>query len=358
MRKIQGKDPLIRIEVDTDVVAEVVSDWTGIPVGRMVRDEAQTILQLDERLKTRIKGQDHAIEAIARGIRASKAGIGNPATPIGVFLFVGPSGVGKTETGLAVAEALFGGERFVVTLNMSEFQEKHTVSRLIGSPPGYVGYGEGGALTEAVRQRPYSVVLLDEVEKADPEVMNIFYQVFDKGMLADGEGRVIDFKNTVIFMTSNLASDMIFQLCARGTRPSPDEVTAAIRPLLSRHFKPALLARMTIVPFYPIDAAAMKMIVELKLARLAQRLMESHRIAFDYESAVVEQIVRRCNEVETGARNIDHIMQGSLLPRVSTEILSRLGEGRLPERLSLTLAADGDFNLAFSERQAVALVQG
>lgn len=358
LRKIQGKDPLIRIEVDTDVVAEVVSDWTGIPVGRMIRDEAQTILQLDDRLKTRIKGQDHAIEAIARGIRASKAGIGNPTTPIGVFLFVGPSGVGKTETGLAVAEALFGGERFVVTLNMSEFQEKHTVSRLIGSPPGYVGYGEGGALTEAVRQRPYSVVLLDEVEKADPEVMNIFYQVFDKGMLADGEGRVIDFKNTVIFMTSNLASDMIFQLCARETRPSPGEVTAAIRPLLSRHFKPALLARMTIVPFYPIDAAAMTMIVELKLARLAQRLMESHRIAFDYEPAVVEQIVRRCNEVETGARNIDHIMQGALLPRVSTEILSRLGEGRLPERLSLTLGADGDFNLAFSERQTAALVQG
>jgi type VI secretion system protein VasG len=358
LRRIQGRDPLIRIEVDREVVAEVVSDWTGIPVGRMVSDEAQTILQLGDRLKTRIKGQDQAIEAIARGIRASKAGIGNPATPIGVFLFVGPSGVGKTETGLAVAEALFGGERFVVTLNMSEFQEKHTVSRLIGSPPGYVGYGEGGVLTEAIRQRPYSVVLLDEVEKGDPEVMNIFYQVFDKGMLADGEGRVIDFKNTVIFMTSNLASDIILQQCARGTRPSSDELTGAIRPLLSRHFKPALLARMTIVPFYPIDADAMKMIVELKLSRLAQRLMESHRMRFDYEPAVIEQIVRRCDEVETGARNIDHIMQGSLLPRISTEILSRMGEGRLPERLSLTLGADGDFNLAFSDRQPVAMPQG
>ncbi len=358
LHKIQGKNPLIRIEVDSDVIAEVVSDWTGIPVGRMVSDEAQTILQLDDRLKTRIKGQDHAIETIARGIRASKAGIGNSATPIGVFLFVGPSGVGKTETGLAVAEALFGGERFVVTLNMSEFQEKHTVSRLIGSPPGYVGYGEGGVLTEAIRQRPYSVVLLDEVEKADSEVMNIFYQVFDKGMLSDGEGRVIDFKNTVIFMTSNLASDIILQLCARGTRPGPEEVTGAIKPLLSRHFKPALLARMTIVPFYPIDAGAMKMIVELKLARLAQRLMESHRITFDYEPAVVEQIVRRCNEVETGARDIDHIMQGSLLPRISTEILSRMGGGRLPDRLSLALGADGDFNLAFSERPTVAMAQG
>lgn len=358
LRKIQGKDPLIRIEVDTDVVAEVVSDWTGIPVGRMISDEAQTILQLDDRLKMRIKGQDHAIEAIARGIRASKAGIGNPATPIGVFLFVGPSGVGKTETGLAVAEALFGGERFVVTLNMSEFQEKHTVSRLIGSPPGYVGYGEGGVLTEAIRQRPYSVVLLDEVEKADPEVMNIFYQVFDKGMLSDGEGRVIDFKNTVVFMTSNLGSDIILQVCGGTKKPTPEEVTGSIRPLLSRHFKPALLARMTIVPFYPIDAGAMKMIVELKLSRLAQRLMESHRMTFDYEPAVVEQIVRRCTEVETGARNIDHIMQGSLLPRISTEILSRMGEGRLPERLSLTLAQDGDFGLAFSERQAVAMAQG
>lgn len=358
LRKVQGKDPLIRIEVDPDVVAEVVSDWTGIPAGRMIKDEAQTILQLDDRLKTRIKGQDHAIEAIARGIRASKAGIGNPATPIGVFLFVGPSGVGKTETGLAVAEALFGGERFVVTLNMSEFQEKHTVSRLIGSPPGYVGYGEGGTLTEAIRQRPYSVVLLDEVEKAESEVMNIFYQVFDKGMLADGEGRVIDFKNTVIFMTSNLGSDMILQLCGGARRPTTEEVTAVIRPLLSRHFKPALLARMTIVPFYPIDADAMKMIVELKLSRLAQRLMESHRMSFDYEPAVVEQIVRRCNEVETGARKIDHIMQGSLLPRISTEVLSRIGEGRLPERLSLTLAPDGDFNLVFSERQAVAMAQG
>lgn len=358
LHKVQGKDPLVRTEVDADVVAEVVSDWTGIPVGRMIKDEAETILHLDDRLKTRIKGQDHAIEAIAKGIRANKAGIGNPSTPIGVFLFVGPSGVGKTETGLAVADTLFGGERFIVTVNMSEFQEKHTVSRLIGSPPGYVGYGEGGALTEAVRQRPYSVVLLDEVEKADPEVMNLFYQVFDKGMLADGEGRVIDFKNTVIFMTSNLGSEMILQLCGDGKQPTPDEVADAIRPLLSRHFKPALLARMTIVPFFPIHADAMSMIVELKLHRLAQRLLESHRMAFDYESTVVDQIVRRCREVETGARNIDHIVQRSLLPRISTEILSRMGEGRLPERLSLTLAADGDFQVLFSERPSAVVTQG
>jgi len=357
LRKIQGSDPLIRIEVDTDVVAEVVSDWTGIPVGRMVRDEARTILQLNERLKTRIKGQDHAIEAIAKGIRASKAGIGNPSTPIGVFLFVGPSGVGKTETGLAVAESLFGGERFVVTLNMSEFQEKHTVSRLIGSPPGYVGYGEGGVLTEAIRQRPYSVVLLDEVEKGDPEVMNLFYQVFDKAMLTDGEGRVIDFKNTVMFMTSNLGSDVILQLCARGARPTPEEVTAAIRPMLNRYFKSALLARMTVVPFYPIDADAMKMIVELKLARIAQRLMESHRIAFEHEPSVVEQIASRCQEVETGARNIDHIMQGTLLPRISTEILSRMGEGHLPERMSLALGQDGEFSLTVSDHPTAVMAR-
>lgn len=358
LMKVQGNDPLVRTEVDADVVAEVVSDWTGIPVGRMIRDEAQTILQLDDRLKRRIKGQDHAIDAVAKGVRASKAGIGNPSTPIGVFLFVGPSGVGKTEMGLAVAETLFGGERFIVTVNMSELQEKHTVSRLIGSPPGYVGYGEGGMLTEAVRQRPYSVVLLDEVEKADPEVMNLFYQVFDKGMLADGEGRVIDFKNTVIFMTSNLASDVILQFCRGEKKPSLDELTSAIRPLLSRHFKPALLARMTIVPFLPIALEAMTMIVELKLNRLAQRLLESHRITFEYDSAVVEQIVSRCREVETGARNIDHIVQGSLLPRISTEILSRMGEGRLPERMRLTLDADGNFQLMCSERQPAVSAQG
>ena len=348
--KIQGKAPLIKIEVDQDVIARVVSDWTGIPVGKMVKDEAQSILELNKRMTERIKGQDQALESIARGIRASKAGLANPSTPIGVFLFVGPSGVGKTETALCVADLLFGGERFMVTINMSEFQEKHTVSRLIGSPPGYVGYGEGGVLTEAVRQRPYSVVLLDEVEKADPEVLNLFYQVFDKGMLSDGEGRVIDFKNTVIFMTSNLASDIIINSCSEGLRPEPDALTGAIRPILSRHFKPALLARMTIIPFYPIDAEAMKDIVELKLKRLAGRLMDSHSMVLEYEQPVVEQISRRCTEVETGARNIDHIMQGTLLPMISTELLTRMGTGALPSMLKLGLSEDGGFNLDFMDK--------
>ncbi|HET6371410.1 MAG TPA: type VI secretion system ATPase TssH [Nitrospiria bacterium] len=347
LQKIQGKDPLLKVEVDSEVIAKVVSDWTGIPVGKMVKDEAASILELNRRLEERIKGQDQAVEAIARGIRTAKAGLGNPSAPIGVFLFVGPSGVGKTETAISVADLLFGGERFIVTINMSEFQEKHTVSRLIGSPPGYVGYGEGGVLTEAVRQRPYSVVLLDEVEKADPEVMNLFYQVFDKGMLSDGEGRVIDFKNTIVFMTSNLASDLIMAASSDGDRPTPEALTATIRPVLSRHFKPALLARMTIVPFYALGPDALKEIVALKMRKIAGRLMESHRMALDYEPTVIEQITQRCSEVETGARNIDHILQGTLLPRISTEILSRLGAGALPDRLKLSLGSDGDFVIGF-----------
>lgn len=347
LEQIQGKDPLIKIEVDQEVIARVVSDWTGIPVGKMVRDEAQSLMEINKRMIERIKGQDRAIDVIAGGIRASKAGLGNPSAPIGIFLCVGPSGVGKTETGLCTADLLFGGERFMVTINMSEFQEKHTVSRLIGSPPGYVGYGEGGVLTEAVRQRPYSVVLLDEVEKADPEVLNIFYQVFDKGMLADGEGRVIDFKNTIIFLTSNLASDIITESCSDGIYPEPKELIESIRPVLSRHFKPALLARMTIVPFYPINMDAMKDIIELKLRRLGSRLMDSHKMIFEYNHAVIEQIAQRCTEVETGARNIDHILQGTLLPKVSIEILSRMGAGPVPEKLSLGISEGGEFTLEF-----------
>ncbi|MFC1889797.1 AAA family ATPase [Thermodesulfobacteriota bacterium] len=313
----------------------------------MLKDEASSILTFGERLGARIKGQDHAIEVISTGTKAAKAGLKNPNTPMGVFLFVGPSGVGKTECGLGVADLLFGGERFIVTINMSEFQEKHTLSRLIGSPPGYVGFGEGGVLTEAVRQRPYSVVLLDEVEKADPEVLNLFYQVFDKGMLSDGEGRVIDFKNTVVFMTSNLASDVIMEMCSGEESPDMDELTGAIRPILSAHFKPALLARMTIVPFYPIGKDAMKEIVKLKIGQLVNRLAESHRMTLEYDPKVIEQIATRCTEVETGARNIDHIMQGTLLPRISTEILERMSTGPLPDRLDLGISEEGEFTLAF-----------
>jgi type VI secretion system protein VasG len=314
----------------------------------MVSDEADAVLNLNETLQQRIKGQDHALAAISEGIAASKAGVGNPDTPIGVFLLVGPSGVGKTETGLGLADQLFGGERFICTINMSEFQEKHTVSRLIGSPPGYVGYGEGGVLTEAVRQRPYSVVLLDECEKADPEVLNLFYQVFDKGMLSDGEGRIIDFKNTVILMTSNLATDTITELGQSPVPPDVDELISAIRPELSAHFKPALLARMTIVPYFPINMEAMRMIVGLKLDKIGKRLGDSHKMKFTYDDAVVDGIAERCTEVETGARNIDHIINGTLLPEISRQILARMAEEEMPELLHVGFDAEGNFTYEFS----------
>jgi type VI secretion system protein VasG len=352
LEKARSGNALVSLDVNPDIIAKVVADWTGIPVGKMIKDEARTILNLRSRMAERIKGQDDALEMLARGIRAAKAGLSNPSTPIGVFLFVGPSGVGKTEAALTLADTLFGGERFTVTVNMSEFQEKHTVSRLIGSPPGYIGFGEGGVLTEAVRQRPYSVVLMDEVEKADPEVMNLFYQVFDKGRLSDGEGRLIDFKNTVIIMTSNLGTDLITAMGAEQPRPPVEEVIAAIRPVLSRHFKPALLARMTIVPFYPIAKDAMKAIVELKLGQLGKRLLQNHAIVLEYPPQVVEQIAHRCTEVETGARNIDHMMQGALLPKISSEILEKMAEGNLPEKMEIAIDDHGEFALRFIEANA------
>ena len=345
--KLQGKNPLIPVEVDAALIAAVISDWTGIPAGKMVRDQAASVLDFHRRMAERIKGQDHAIEAVDRGLRASHAGLKNPSTPIGVFLFVGPSGVGKTEAALSVADLMFGGERFLTTINMSEFQEKHTVSRLIGSPPGYVGYGEGGVLTEAVRQRPYSVVLLDEVEKADPEVLNLFYQVFDKGMLADGEGRVIDFKNTVVFLTSNLASDVIMQMCGGPVPPTLEEVTGAIRPVLSQHFKPALLARMEIVPFYPLAGDFLKEIIRLKMGKVVNRLWDSHRMILETDPRVEDVIAARCTEVETGARNIDHIIQQTLLPMLSTALLERMSEGPLPDRVRVTVGDDEGFALEF-----------
>ncbi|MCX8021883.1 MAG: type VI secretion system ATPase TssH [Syntrophorhabdaceae bacterium] len=343
----KGDSPMIQIEVDPDVVAQVVSDWTGIPLGKVLKDEAQIVLNLEDRLKEHIKGQDGAVSILSEVIRASKAGIKNPDQPIGVFLFVGPSGVGKTETGLVLADLLFGSERHTVSINMSEFQESHTVSRLIGSPPGYVGYGEGGMLTEAVRQKPYSVVLLDEVEKAHIDVMNLFYQVFDKGVLSDGEGKEINFRNTIIILTSNLASDVITEMCQSEERPSLDNLVQAIRPVLSSHFKPALLARMTIVPFYPLDSTAMKMITELKLKKIADTLMANNRMAFTYTPAVVDQIAGRCTEVETGARNIEFIINSNILPRLSKLILASLSEGALPARAYLDVDDGGSFVFKF-----------
>ncbi|MBL8723410.1 MAG: type VI secretion system ATPase TssH [Planctomycetes bacterium] len=347
LKACQGKEPLVHVEVTPEVVGQVIADWTGIPVGNMVRDEAAMLLKLESELIQRVKGQDHVMRVVAEGIRSAKAGLKAPEVPMGVFLFVGPSGVGKTETALAVADLLFGGERFMTTINMSEFKEKHNISRLVGSPPGYVGYGEGGLLTEAVRQRPYSVVLLDECEKASLEVMELFYQVFDKGTLSDGEGREVTFKDTVIFLTSNLATDVLTQAGMQDAPPDAETLASMIRPILSAHFKPALLARMTIVPFYPLKPDVLQSITKLKLRKIQKRLMESHGITAEIDQAVVEAIAARCTEVETGARNVDHIIRGSLLPRMSKQLLERMSAGPLPATLRVALGANGEFDLQF-----------
>lgn len=349
LAKLQGEDPMVQIEVTPDLVGRVVSDWTGIPVGKMARNEAKTVVDLDTRLLERVKGQDQGLEAIAEVIRASKAGIKDPDQPIGVFLIAGPSGVGKTETGLSLADLLFGDERSVVTVNMSEFQEKHTVSRLIGSPPGYVGYGEGGMLTEAVRRQPYSVVLLDEVEKAHLDVMNTFYQVFDKGILTDGEGKDISFKNTIILLTSNLATDVIQEMTGGEDEMPLDAVVSAIRPILSQHFKPALLARMNVVPYVSLNPDAMKLITTLKLRKLEKMLLNNNKMKLTYDEAVVDQIAARCTEVETGARNIEYILNGNVLPQMSREILGHMTEGGMPSAVHLGLDKDGSFSMKFSK---------
>ncbi|HKW98169.1 MAG TPA: type VI secretion system ATPase TssH [Bryobacteraceae bacterium] len=344
LETVQGETPLIRVCVDAQIVGDVISAWTGIPVGKMLKDEISTVLSLDQALGARVIGQSHALAGISERIRTARASLEDPNKPVGVFLLVGPSGVGKTETALALSDLLYGGERNLITINMSEFQEAHTVSTLKGSPPGYVGYGEGGVLTEAVRRRPYSVVLLDEVEKAHPDVLELFFQVFDKGMMEDGEGREIDFKNTIIILTSNAATDTLMKLTADPeTTPGAEGLVKALKPELNKIFKPAFLGRLVIIPYFPIRDEAMKKIILLKLGKIQRRLFETHRIQLTYDDALVAEVARRCTEVESGARNVDNILTNTLLPEISRRILGSLAERQKIGSIRVTTGPDGQF---------------
>ncbi len=344
LKAVQGDTPMMQADVNAQAVAEIIAGWTGIPVGRMQADEIETVRNLDKLLGERVVGQDHALAAIAQKIQTSRAGLTDPRKPVAVFMFVGTSGVGKTETAIALAETLYGGERNMVTINMSEFQEAHTVSSLKGSPPGYVGYGEGGVLTEAVRRKPYSVVLLDEVEKAHPDVLELFYQVFDKGQMEDGEGREIDFKNCVILLTTNAESDAMMKMCADpDTAPTPEKIVETIKPGLDKVFKPAFLGRMSIVPYYPISESVMKLIIRLQLGRIGKRLMENHGATFSYDEAVVNEIGSRCKEVESGARNVDSILTKTVLPDLSGEFLARMAEGASISKVHVRVGEGGKF---------------
>jgi type VI secretion system protein VasG len=346
---LQGESPLILPTVDYQAVASVVADWTGIPVGRMARNELETVLKLDQHLSKRIIGQDHALQMIAKRIQTSRAGLDNPSKPIGVFMLAGTSGVGKTETALALAEAMYGGEQNVITINMSEFQEAHTVSTLKGAPPGYVGYGEGGVLTEAVRRKPYSVVLLDEVEKAHPDVHEMFFQVFDKGVMEDGEGRVIDFKNTLILLTTNAGTELISRLCKDPLNvPNPDDIATALRKPLLEIFPPALLGRLVTIPYYPLSDTMLKAITRLQLERIKKRVESTHNVAFEYDDAVVDLIVSRCTETESGGRMIDTIVTNTLLPDMSREFLTRMLDGKPMEAVRIGVS-DQQLDYHFSD---------
>jgi type VI secretion system protein VasG len=344
---LQGDSPLMRVCVDTQIVGEVISAWTGIPVGKMQQDEINTVLHLKDLMAARVIGQNHALEAIAQRISTNRAGMDDPVKPVGVFMLVGPSGVGKTETALALADFLYGGERNLITINMSEFQEAHTVSSLKGAPPGYVGYGEGGVLTEAVRRRPYSVVLLDECEKAHPDVLELFYQVFDKGNMEDGEGREIDFKNTIIILTSNACTDLLMKLTADPeTTPSADGLAKALKPELNKIFKPAFMGRLVTVPYFPLRDEAMKQIVTLKLAKIQRRIRDNHKIELTYDPAVVAEVAKRCTEVESGARNVDNILTNTMLPDVSRYLLGRMAERQKPASIHVSVGENGAFTYA------------
>ena len=347
LQALQGESPLILPTVDYQAVAAVVGDWTGIPVGRMARNEIETILKVADHLAQRVIGQDHAMEMIAKRIQTSRAGLDNPSKPIGVFMLAGTSGVGKTETALALAEAMYGGEQNVITINMSEYQEAHTVSTLKGAPPGYVGYGEGGVLTEAVRRKPYSVVLLDEVEKAHPDVHEMFFQVFDKGFMEDGEGRFIDFKNTLILLTTNAGTDLIASLCKDpDLMPDPEGMAKALREPLLKIFPPALLGRLVTIPYYPLSDEMLGKIVKLQLNRIKKRVEARYKIPFEYGDDVVKLVVSRCTESESGGRMIDAILTNTMLPDISREFLTRMMEGKAIERVSVG-TTEGGFRYTF-----------
>lgn len=336
----QLKDRLVSFEVCPRLVAQVVNAWTGIPLSQLVQEHSLSIADFSSDLRLRIRGQEQAVQVLERAVKASAAGLNTPNAPTGVFLLVGPSGVGKTETAIALADLLYGGERFLTTINMSEFQEKHTVSRLIGAPAGYVGYGEGGMLTDAVRQKPYSVILLDEVEKADPEVMNLFYQIFDKGVANDGEGREINFRNTLILMTSNLGGDLIHASCREVERPDADELAMRIKPLLTAHFKPALLARMRVVPYYPVAGVVLHELIELKLSRLGERL-ECRGLTFSYSPDLTRHLLECCTQSDSGARLIDHVLESRLTPLIADRLLSAASSGDSVSGVHATLDASG-----------------
>ncbi|MFM0668003.1 type VI secretion system ATPase TssH [Paraburkholderia sediminicola] len=347
LHALQGGQPMVPLQVDAHVVAEIVASWTGIPLGRMVKDEIQTVLNLQPLLAARVIGQDHALDAIAQRVRTASANLEDPNKPRGVFMFVGPSGVGKTETALALADVLYGGERKMVTINMSEYQEAHSVSGLKGSPPGYVGYGEGGVLTEAVRRNPYSVVLLDEVEKAHPDVLEMFFQVFDKGTMDDAEGREIDFRNTLIILTSNVGSQAVMQACLNKSAeelPDADELAETLRPQLYKAFKPAFLGRMKVVPYYPISDDVLAEIIELKLERIRRRIESNHKAVFEWDESLVDAVLARCTEVDSGARNVDHILNGTLLPEVAQQVLERVANGASLERIAVRASEAGEFD--------------
>jgi type VI secretion system protein VasG len=344
---LQGESPLILPSVDEQAVASVVQDWTGVPVGRMVKNEIETVLNLADSLNQRVIGQKHALELIAKRLQTSRARLDNPNKPIGVFMLCGPSGVGKTETALALAESMYGGEQNLITINMSEFQEAHTVSTLKGAPPGYVGYGEGGVLTEAVRRRPYSVVLLDEVEKAHSDVHELFFQVFDKGWMEDGEGRDIDFRNTIILLTSNVGTDLIVDMCKDPElMPEPEGIAKGLRAPLLKKFPAALLGRLVVIPYYPLSDEILGRIVRLQLGRIAKRVVEHHRVPFTYDDAAVKLVVSRCTEVESGGRMIDAILTNTVLPAISREFLKRTMEGQTLNGVRLAVTND-DFDYQF-----------